>query len=444
MTFWTAFVAGLAVCLVAGPAAAATYWVAPAGDDTGPGTKQKPWATLQHAVDAVSPGDTALVRAGTYAGCVMRRSGRADAPYTLKAEPGATVLVDKPGPENRRRSNLEVGARGQTVGYWVVDGFEVANAPMWGINLGRTEHVTVRNCRVHDCHQTGIFTSFSDHPLIENNESYRNHEHGIYHSNSGDYPILRGNRCHHNDCCGIHMNGDINMGGDGLISHAVVERNIIWENGRPRGGSGINCDGVSDSVIRNNLLYDNHASGISIYAIDGAEGSSRNGIYNNTVVVAADGRWALNIPWWQRRSKPVGNRVANNLLLSLNPQTGAILIWGEEAVAECDHNVVTARFAVDAVIGSEVPMPAAGEDRSVEGGHGLLSFTQWRTQGRDAHSRVGTPAALFVNPSKGDYHLRSGATAKGAGTHLPEVTDDLDGRRRPAAGPADAGCYAAR
>ena len=54
-----------------------------------------------------------------------------------------------------------------------------------------------------------------------------------------------------------------------IISFALVERNIIYENG-VGGGSGINCDGVSDSIFRNNLLYNNHASGISLYGIDGA------------------------------------------------------------------------------------------------------------------------------------------------------------------------------
>jgi hypothetical protein len=68
---------------------------------------------LQHAVDAAAPGDTVLVRAGTYAGCVIRRSGAAQAPCALKAAPGEAVLVNAAGPENRRRSNLEVGARGE-------------------------------------------------------------------------------------------------------------------------------------------------------------------------------------------------------------------------------------------------------------------------------------------------------------------------------------------
>ena len=281
MPAWSVVLVSLAaLALLSCPAVAATYYVAPTGDDTNPGAKAKPWLTLQHAVDQIAPGDTILVESGTYAGCQMRKSGTPEAPCTLKAAPGAKVIVDRRGPESRRRSIIEIGTHREVTSYWVVEGLEVVNSPMWGINLGRTDHVTVRGCTVHDCHQTGIFTSFSDHTLIENNESYGNHEHGIYHSNSGDYPIIRGNRSHHNDGCGIHMNGDLNMGGDGIISHAIVENNVIWENGKPRGGSAINCDGVSDSIIRNNLCYDNHASGISLYAIDATEGSSRTVVCN--------------------------------------------------------------------------------------------------------------------------------------------------------------------
>ena len=55
------------------------------------------------------------------------------------------------------------------------------------------------------------------------------------------------------------MNGDVSLGGDGIISNALVENNVIYDNGLG-GGSGINCDGVQDSVIRNNLIYNAHAS----------------------------------------------------------------------------------------------------------------------------------------------------------------------------------------
>src|SRR5262249_60466214 len=111
-------------------------------------------------------------------------------------------------------------------------------------------------------------------------------EHGIYVSNSGDRPVIRGNYVWGNRGNGIHMNGDRFQGGDGIISNALVEQNVIIENGRG-GGSGINAAGVQDSRFQNNLIYNTHASGISLYRIDGSEGSKRNVVVNNTVVVAA-------------------------------------------------------------------------------------------------------------------------------------------------------------
>ena len=72
---------------------------------------------------------------------------------------------------------------------------------------------------------------------------------------------------------GIHMNADASLGGDGIISDALVEENVLYDNGAT-GGSAINCDGVQDSRIQNNLVYDHHSSGISLYMIDGGAASA--------------------------------------------------------------------------------------------------------------------------------------------------------------------------
>ena len=53
--------------------------------------------------------------------------------------------------------------------------------------------------------------------------------------------------------------------------------------------------GVVDSVVQNNLMHDNHASGISLFRINGATGSTGNLVVNNTILNATDGRWCVNI-----------------------------------------------------------------------------------------------------------------------------------------------------
>ena len=58
---------------------AADFYVGPGGDDTHPGTEAQPLATIQAAANKLQPGDTLLIRGGTYRETVtFPRSGTAD------------------------------------------------------------------------------------------------------------------------------------------------------------------------------------------------------------------------------------------------------------------------------------------------------------------------------------------------------------------------------
>jgi parallel beta-helix repeat protein len=75
-------------------AGAATYHVSVRGNDAAAGTAAAPWRSLQHAADALKPGDTAVVGPGTYRERIeVKRGGTAEAPITLTALPGARVVV---------------------------------------------------------------------------------------------------------------------------------------------------------------------------------------------------------------------------------------------------------------------------------------------------------------------------------------------------------------
>jgi hypothetical protein len=69
---------------------------------------------------------------------------------TLKADAGASVPVNAPGPANRHNSNIEVELFDQTVSNWVIDGFESANSPRYGIDIRVTQFITVQNCFAHN------------------------------------------------------------------------------------------------------------------------------------------------------------------------------------------------------------------------------------------------------------------------------------------------------
>ena len=414
----------LALAVSLSLASAATFYVSTTGNDGHAGTQSQPWATLQHAVDTIAPGDTILVEAGTYAGCRIGLSGGQSAVKTLQAAPGAHVLLNRPGHGNRHNSIVEVENFDTMVTDWVVAGFEVTNSPRYGIDVRVTDRITVQQNHVHNSARTGIFTAFSNHVLIQSNESDHNGEHGIYQSNSSVYPTIRGNQSHHNAAAGIHMNGDISeQPGNGLVQFATVESNTIWENGK-QGGSGINCDGVDDSIFRNNLLYNNHASGISLYAIDGAHGSSNNKVYNNTIVMAANSRFVINIPDdGGGKAAPVGNVVENNILYTPDSFHGSVLIAKSTVSGfHSDNNVVVSHF-------------------SANNGNSSISLAKWQALGFDLHSIVATPAQLFVDPVHNNYQLKVGSPAIDKGAALLDVATDILGVHRPQGLAWDIGCY---
>jgi parallel beta-helix repeat protein len=398
--------------------ALSTFYVATGGNDSAAGSSAAPWRTLQHAVDAIHAGDTILVESGTYVGCRIGNSGTASAGCTLKADTGAKVVLNAPGPANKHNSILEIENYSHNVDYWTVSGFEVANSPHEGIDLRNTDYITVQNCTVHNSTRTGIFLAFSNHPRIQYNTSYSNGEHGIYDSNSGDYPTILGNTLYSNSSCGIHMNGDISQGGDGIISYGLIEKNIIHDNGSA-GGSGINCDGVQNSTIVNNLLYNSLASGISLYKTDGGGPSSNNIVVNNTVLVASTGRWALNI-----QNGSTGNVAYNNILYNYGSYRGSINVSSDSLSGfKSDYNVVMSRFTTD-------------------DGNTILSLSAWTAKtGQDSHSLIATPTQLFVNPSNHDYHLLATSPAIDKGTSTDAPTTDLDGNSRPYGKGYDIGCY---
>jgi len=397
------------------PAGAATWYVAPPpiGNDANPGTLAMPWATLQHAADQLAPGDSLEVRAGRYTGFHLDTSGTAADPIIIRNHADETPIVDADNPITPDGINLE-GAS-----YVVIEGFRVEGSSRAGIRAVLCEHVTLRGNQSVDNERWGILTGFCDDLLIEHNTTSASlDEHGIYVSNSGDRPVIRNNLIYGNNANGIHMNGDVSLGGDGIISEALVENNVIFDNGLA-GGSGINMDGVQDSLIRNNLVYTTHASGISLYRIDGGGPSSGNRVLNNTVVVAADGRWALNI-----QNGSTGNQVFNNILLNQHSWRGSIDLSSDSLSGfESDFNIVMERFTLD-------------------GGNSVLDLAQWQSQtGQDANSFTATPAAVFSDFGSDDYRLHPSSPAVDAGTKLPDVPVDLLGAPRGVGNGYDIGAY---
>jgi parallel beta-helix repeat protein len=392
-----------------------TYYVSENGSNSNNGlTPQTAFATLQYAADLVSAGDSVLVLQGNYVGFDIRTIGTQNSPIVFKATEN-NVVIDE------RNSVTPDGINIENTSWVVIDGFEVKDQPRAGIRAVVSDFITIKNNYCHNNYRWGIFTGFTDDITIENNScSYSEDEHGIYVSNSSDRPIIRNNHSFNNSGCGIHMNGDISMGGDGIISDAIVEGNIIHDNGYG-GGSAINMDGVQDSEIFNNLIYNNHATGIAMYQIDGGDASKNNKVYNNTAIQPSDGRWNVLIT-----DGSTGNTLYNNILISHHSFRGSISIDAASTTGfTSDYNILVNRLSND-------------------DGNSNMTLSQWQSLGYDLHSIIADPEdQIFVEHLNGNFHLLQNSQAVDAGTNLvlPIVFEDLDNISRPQGNEFDIGCY---
>ena len=412
-----------------------TYYVATNGSDSNPGTLAQPWATLQYAVNTIANGDTIIVLPGTYAGCRIELSGASGAPKTLKAQTAGSVLLNALGPVNRHNRILEVENYSAAVNYWVIDGFEInGNNTIGGydsrsVDTQMNNNITAQNLIVHNAKNgtsvcTGIFSAFTNYALIQYCTSYSNAEHGCYVNNSCDNGVVRCNTFYSNASLGVHMNGDKSMGGDGQMTGWVIERNKSYANG----SNGFDGDGVSSSIWKNNLAYDNVSKGIHLTQADGTSNPSYDKVYNNTLVVHIGGYYCLN--FYKGKSKTGGNNnsVFNNILYNYdinNSMRGSLMyITTWMPTFQSNYNVVVNRFGCN--------------DNRYK-----YTLAEWRAAwGKDMNSTLCLDAtALFVDDVNHNFHLKSTSPAINAGTTLADVTNDMDGEVRPQGGGYDAGCY---
>jgi hypothetical protein len=178
-----------------GSAFAANFCVAPDGDDSNPGTKTRPFASIQRAQRAAEPGDFVYIRGGTYrmkesdiakrdhfrANIFdLHKSGREGKPISYFAMPGETPVFDC---SEVKPKGLRINAF-RVTGSWIhIKGLEVTGVQVTATghtqsicfeNLG--SHNTYERLSMHDGQAIGLYITRGAHNLVLNCDAYRNHD----------------------------------------------------------------------------------------------------------------------------------------------------------------------------------------------------------------------------------------------------------------------------
>ena len=476
--------------------------------------------TLQEAADAAQGGDLVAVMPGHYAGFVLEaKSTAGDGRYLhFKAigEPG-DVVIDQPS----RVPDWMILLR--AAHHVVIQGFNIAGpnvpgqpptGPRAGImldgefrNTGKqVHHVVIVGNFSHNHRKWGLHSRDTHTVLIQDNLfAFSAMEHSAYVSDGSDNYVIRRNVFFGSASGGLQCNLDslsslhelvatpalkdyppeeptrkwavglvhlaeerfgVNNFPDGRGTNFIIEENVMNENGKVGGGS-LNLAGLQDSLIQNNLIYDNRNHGIAqwndanpydeAYAEPGPMspeqvkgpddlplwGCSRNIIRNNTVLMNNHGRAAL-----QARNGSWGVKLRNNIFI--NDERSSIEVFNTSIYRlDAMYNVAnTVDYSDNAGDDNVAPMPGSMKALAThlpDGQDAITGIT--RERAAKEFVRYGNEPWVIVegkwwrpNPNRPDFRPRADSKMfahRGDAKDMPE--HDLSGRKR--AG-ASIGAYA--
>ena len=266
------------------PSRGRTFHVSSGGKDANPGTRERPWRSVQRALDTLRPGERALVHAGTYVqDLVAERAGTPRAPITIAAWPGERVVLRAASTTGDTYPlRITSGAAWLRVRGFVIErarGISSTNVYFEGL----AHDIELSDNEIRFSQDQGVFSERTTRRLrIVRNRVHANglghqpgqhQSHGIYLEGTGHYvasnavydhpfgfgiqvyPANRGSVIVNNTVVGSAHSGIV-VGGDDGVSNIVIRNNILAFNGR----YGVQMDSTCPDgpvVVDTNVIFGN-------------------------------------------------------------------------------------------------------------------------------------------------------------------------------------------
>ncbi|MBI5376563.1 MAG: right-handed parallel beta-helix repeat-containing protein [Candidatus Schekmanbacteria bacterium] len=446
-------IAGIIICCNQGAASddrqsanGKVYYISKSGKDSNTGTFKKPWKTIQHAADKLTAGDTLYIRKGIYKERVVpKNSGESGKFIVYSSYKGEKVTIDG------KNVNLPpTGEYGDLFGL-----FEISGKSYIKVNRLRVVNALT------NAGSNGILLSDSDNIIISNNYVGNTQSSGIGVWNCQNM-TLTGNEI--NKACKGGQQESISVAGTDTFE---IKNNKVHHTNTKADKEGI-CvkDGSSNGKVYNNLIYKVPAAGIYVDAWDkhtyGIEvfGNVVHGISNSDGIQAAsemgglleDIKFYNNISYNNkyrgititRNGDEGGSHPMKNISIINNTFYNNGDDWGGGAAMDnteaedvvIRNNICSQNRSFEISVSSDVPVQNTAVENNL-----LYSYKSDLEDGEVTGIDFVEGDPLFINPAKGNFHLKdtSPAIDKGSSVDAPEY--DFDGNTRPQNGKYDIGAF---
>lgn len=253
-------------------ASAATYYVAPTGQDSHPGTLAQPLRTISAAITKVGAGDTIYVRGGVYNEVVaLKKSGAPGQPIRLLAYSGERPVIDGrytlPSGRPERCDNSVnpprcfVGPALVKLGgsYLEFSGFKIMQSQGAAIDIGGNSPVRdirISNCQIHEIRNAAIRGRGITNLTVEGCDVYHAGNYAPYDRSGSQLkwpPIVKvmasTNLTYRNNT--IHENWGEGLAAGVDSSNVIIEDNIIYNNFAVQ----LYVNRAQNVTIQRNLIY---------------------------------------------------------------------------------------------------------------------------------------------------------------------------------------------
>lgn len=260
-------------------------FVSPEGSDLNDGSEDRPFKSIQKAVNAAKPGDTIYLRGGTYIGRVyIHKSGEKGKYITIRNYPGEVAIITRNDKDFYKQTILLEGAS-----YIKIMGLKIDKTTSNALRVqGPGEYiefvnneVSYQNEKIPENERVGkavIFAGYEDKPLrhilIEGNRIHHNHTGRVGYSSEAltisgrvEYFEIKNNKVYDNDFIGIDIIGKTagRYHYFGNPRYGIISNNEIYSNGKKnKYSSALYLDGGEDILIEKNYIHNNFGPGIAV------------------------------------------------------------------------------------------------------------------------------------------------------------------------------------